>query len=53
MTKCKACQIDFSKLKDKPEFKYPTNIPVSKEMRDVVDGLRKVKRDEAGRTKRR
>ena len=44
--KCKACEINFDKLKGKKpavqtEFKYPTDIPISVEMKKNVEALRK------------
>ena len=43
MKKCKACEIKFDKVKKpakKQEFKIPTNIPVSEQMRKSIELLR-------------
>lgn len=40
MSKCKACQIDFSK-KPKREYKFPSSIPLSKDMVNTVNKLRR------------
>lgn len=39
MAKCKSCEIKFKK--PKTEFQYPKNIPISKEMRNAVETIRK------------
>lgn len=39
MGTCKACKIDFKKKPPKP-YKYPSNIPISKDMFDSVEKLR-------------
>lgn len=41
--KCKSCQIDFNNPPPtvKRKFRFPTNIPVSKEMQDTVTKLRR------------
>ena len=47
---CKSCQIDFSK-RNKKGFKYPDNIPVSKDMKQAVEIARG--NNNEGRRKRR
>lgn len=47
---CKSCQIDFSK-RNKKGFKYPDNIPVSKDMKQAVEIARG--KNNEGRRKRR
>ena len=41
--KCKACELNFDKLKKAPKqgtFKFPKDIPVSDNMRKLVNNLR-------------
>ena len=49
--KCKACELNFSKLKGKSqkEFKFPKNIPVSENMRKTINNLRGVKNAGSGK----
>jgi len=44
--RCRACEIKFDKLKKRPkskEFKIPSNIPVSEQMRKSIELLRGTK----------
>ena len=41
--KCKACEINFDKLKkrkDKKDFQFPKDFPVSENMRNSINNLR-------------
>jgi len=50
MRKCKACEIDFSKLnKKKTDFHFPKDIPVSDEMKTIVTLMRAEKKHETNR----
>jgi len=41
--KCRACEIDFSKLKErhreKTDYRFPKDVPVSDEMRRTVNAM--------------
>lgn len=41
MAKCKSCKIDLSKVKN--DYSYPKGIPISKEMKDTIEKLRRDK----------
>lgn len=50
MAECKSCKINLNK--QKREFKYPENQPISKEMWLAVEGLRSDKNGRGNRQKR-
>ena len=48
--KCKSCQIDLSK---KPKaYHYPDNIPISDDMKKLVEGLRSDKNGKGSKSRR-